>query len=63
MSKDSNGRDGAGNTERRRRGDRRSGRERREEFRYEPGKEDRRSGVERRARARGSGWDDPSSSR
>lgn len=63
MSKDSNGRGSAGTGERRKRGERRVGRDRREEFRYEPDKDDRRSGVDRRARVRGSGWNDPSSSR
>lgn len=40
--------------ERRKGGDRRKDNSRREEFRFEPGKEDRRSGKDRRKR---SGWD------
>lgn len=40
--------------ERRKGGDRRQGNLRREDFRFEPGKEDRRSGKDRRSR---SGWD------
>lgn len=40
--------------ERRKGGDRRQNSSRREEFRFEPGKEDRRSGNDRRKR---SGWD------
>lgn len=40
--------------ERRKGGDRRRGDVRREEIRFEPGKEDRRSGKDRRKR---SGWD------
>lgn len=40
--------------ERRKGGDRRQGETRREEIRFEPGKEDRRSGKDRR---RQTGWD------
>lgn len=40
--------------ERRKGGDRRKGEARREEIRFEPGKEDRRSGKDRR---RQTGWD------
>lgn len=47
----------------RRKGERRVGHDRRDEIRFEPDKDDRRSGVDRRARVRGSGWNDPSSSR